>query len=127
MPHEFFNSQYLFLSAETSGDYSGVRVYSYSPIILMATIMQQWGLQVSCEEVVGAIKPFPCASAGGPDGLRPQHLKDMVCSSAGGGVSRLLRALTAFINLVLKGKTAPFVCPSSLGLLSLPWRRLVEE
>ena len=72
---------------------------------------QLQGLQVSCEEVVGAIKSFPCVSAGGPDGLRPQHLKDMVCTSAGGGVSHLLRALTAFINLVLKGKTAPFACP----------------
>lgn len=49
-------------------------------------------------------------SAGGPEGLRPQHIKDMVCTSAGGGVSHLLRALTA---LVLKGKTAPFACPFS--------------
>ena len=74
---------------------------------------QLQGLQVSCEEVVGAIKSFPCGSAGGPDGLRPQHLKDMVCSSAGGGVSCLLRALTAFINLVLKGKD----CSLCLSLL----------
>ena len=50
--------------------------------------------------------PFPCGSAGGPDGLRPQHLKLMVCSSAGGGAPRLQRALTAFINLVVEGKTA---------------------
>ena len=48
---------------------------------------QLQGLQVSCEEVVGAIKSFPCSSAGDPDGLYPQHLKEMLCSSAGGGVS----------------------------------------
>ena len=76
---------------------------------------QLQGQQVSCKEVVGAIQSLLCGPAGGPDGLSPQHLKDMVCSSAGGGVSCLLRALTAFINLALKGKTAHFACPFLFG------------
>ena len=35
---------------------------------------------VSEVEVSGAICSFPCGSTEGPDGLRPQHLKDMVSS-----------------------------------------------
>ena len=30
------------------------------------------------KEVVTAIRSFPCGSAGGPDGLRPQHLKHLM-------------------------------------------------
>lgn len=62
-------------------------------------------IKVSVEEVYRAIRSFPCGSAGGPDGLRPQHLKDMTSTSAEGGGPLLLEALTAFINLVLEGKT----------------------
>jgi len=44
---------------------------------------------------------FPPGSAGGPDGLRPQHIRDMLfCREAG---SEFLSALTAFVNLVLAG------------------------
>ena len=74
-------------------------------------------IKVSVEEVSRAIRSFPCGSAGGPDGLRPQHLKDMTSTSAKGGGPLLLEALTAFVNLVLEGKTpAPvhhfFFCAS---------------
>ena len=31
---------------------------------------------VTSDAIVRAIQSFPCGSAGGPDGLRPQHLKD---------------------------------------------------
>ena len=37
-------------------------------------------IPVSEEEILGAIKSFPNGSAGGPDGLRPQHLKDLIHS-----------------------------------------------
>ena len=62
-----------------------------------------------------AICSFPCGSAGGPDGLRPQHLKDMTGNSADGGGPVLLRSLTSFINLILRGEAAPFVRPSLFG------------
>ena len=42
-------------------------------------------LVVSEREVSQAIRSFPRGSAGGPDGLRPQHLVDMTSMSAGGG------------------------------------------
>ena len=63
-------------------------------------------LHVSAEEVDKAIRSFPCASAAGPDGLRPQHLKDMTGVAAGEGGRLLLQALTSFMNLVLQGKVA---------------------
>ena len=44
---------------------------------------------------------FPAGSAGGPDGLRPQHLRDMMLSNESG--PELLRILTAFVNMVLAG------------------------
>ena len=47
---------------------------------------------------------FPNGSAGGPDGLHPQHLKDLTGASAMGGGKELLRALTAFVNHILQGK-----------------------
>ena len=50
-----------------------------------------------------AILSFPKGSAGGPDGLQPQHLQDMTSTSAGAGGPMLLWALTAFTNLVLTG------------------------
>ena len=68
-------------------------------------------VSVSVEEVAKAIRSFPNGSAGGPDGLRPQHLKDMVGLSTTGGGHALLSALTSFLSLVLAGRTPPSFCP----------------
>ena len=45
-------------------------------------------------------------SAGGPDGVRPQHLRDLTSNKEAGPA--LVTALTAFVNLLMQGK-----CPSS--------------
>ena len=37
-------------------------------------------IEVSTSEVLAAIRSFPAGSAGSPNGLRPQHLKDLVTS-----------------------------------------------
>ena len=74
------------------------------PVALFAPIV------VSEEEVARAIQSFPNGSAGGPDGLKPQHLKDMISSSANGGCQGLLSALTSFVTLVLEGNTPASVC-----------------
>ena len=63
-------------------------------------------VQVSEDEVARAICSLPCGSAGGPDALRPQHLKDMISKSALGGGQMLLRSVTFFVNCVLRGETA---------------------
>ena len=54
---------------------------------------------VSGADVAQAIKLFPSGSSGGPDGLLPQHLKDMMkCHD--GDVSPFLSVLTPFATLV---------------------------
>ena len=68
-------------------------------------------VSMSVEEVAKAIRSFPNGSAGGPDGLRPQHLKDMVGLSTTGRGHSLLSALATFLSLVLAGKTPPSFFP----------------
>ena len=41
-------------------------------------------IKVSEDEVFRTINSFPARSVGGPDGLRPQHLKGMIGSPADG-------------------------------------------
>ena len=45
-------------------------------------------------DVIQAVLSFPTGSAGGPDGLRPQHLKDLVTYSLSEGPNRLIGSLT---------------------------------
>ena len=71
-------------------------------------------LTVSVEDVAQAIKSFPNGSAGGPDGLRPQHLKDMT-NSSNVEASSLLTALASFSSLVLEGKPPPAIRPFLFG------------
>ena len=67
---------------------------------------------VSSSQVLNAIRSFPAGSSGGPDGLRPQHLKDMTEKQVGGS---MLTALTHFVNLILAGKAPEWVRPYLFG------------
>ena len=62
-----------------------------------------------------AIRTVPCGSAGGPDGLRPQHLKYMIGPSSGAGVEALLSALLSFVSLVLNGECHESIRPLFFG------------
>jgi len=65
-------------------------------------------LVLSMAEVSEAIRSFPAGSSGGPDGLRPQHLADMLsCRETS---EDLLAAITEFANLLMNG-----VCPKSVA------------
>ena len=64
----------------------------------------------ACTRAQSLTRPCPCA-----DGLRAQHLKDMVSASGWKDGEDLLQALTSFVNLTLKGKTPPSVCPTFFG------------
>ncbi|MDA8003073.1 MAG: reverse transcriptase domain-containing protein, partial [Alphaproteobacteria bacterium] len=77
-------------------------------------------IQVSEEEIAHAISSFPNGSSGEPDGLRPQHLKNLISTSAERGGRELLRALTSFVNLVLDGKTPPSARPFFFGATLIP-------
>jgi len=64
-------------------------------------------LQVTEIEVAKRVRTFPTASAGGPDGLRPQHILELCnCAEAG---PELITAITALVNSLLAG-----VCPDGL-------------
>jgi len=64
-------------------------------------------------EVRQAVLSFPAGSSGGPDGLRPQHLKELVlCRESG---SDFLGDLTAFVNMVLAGSCPKEIAPYFFG------------
>ena len=70
-------------------------------------------LTVSEEDVRRAVFSFPAGSSGGPDGMRPQHLKDLLsCRDSG---SDLLPALTSFTNTVMTGACPTDIIPIFFG------------
>ena len=98
-------------------------------------------LQVHENDILRAIRFFPERSSGGPDGLPPQHVLEMVtCREAG---AELVMAITKFTNALLDGRCHSDVVPILLGgsLIALQkksggvrpiaigytWRRLVAK
>jgi hypothetical protein len=73
---------------------------------------------VSSLEVKKAIRSFGPGSAGGRDGLRPQHLKDMTEDRVG---SSLAEVLAKFSNLVLSGGVPIAVRPIFFGATLFPF------
>ena len=69
-------------------------------------------MSVTANDIRIAIKSFSPGSAGGRDGLRPQHLKDMTENQIG---VTLCEALCDFSNLVRAGKITETVRPAFLG------------
>ena len=69
---------------------------------------------VDPSSVARAIRSFPCGSAGGPDRLRPQHLKDIL-QSARDDDSPFLQTLASFCALVLEGRVPDVVRPFFFG------------
>ena len=66
-----------------------------------------------------AIRSFPRGSAGGPSGLRPQHLQDALIP---GWADEVLRQCTSVINLLAQGRAPESVRPWPGGatLTALP-------
>jgi len=61
--------------------------------------------QTTESDVRNLIRTFPAGSSGGPDGLRPQHILELVgCPDAG---PELVTAITALVNLLLAGTCPP--------------------
>jgi hypothetical protein len=58
-------------------------------------------LQFSPSAVRAAVQAFPSGSSAGPDGLRPQRLKDMLLGAADD--NPLVAAVTDLISLLLAG------------------------
>ena len=53
-------------------------------------------MQVYKEDVMKALRTFPLGSSGGPDGITPQHIMDLL---AGSTDDSLQQALVDFLNL----------------------------
>ena len=86
-----------------------------SSIIPLAETTGLPPITVSEEEIVRAIRSFPNDSAGGPDGLRPQHLKDMTGPITNCGAQALTSALSRFVTVVLQGKVPMSIRPFFFG------------
>ena len=84
------------------------------------SLMENINPLISPKDIVKAIHSFSGGSAGGPDGLRPQHLKDLICNSVGKNRALFLKSLTSFINMVLSGKTPPEVRSFFFGASLIP-------
>ena len=66
-------------------------------------------------EVRKAIDSFRPGSAGGPDGLRPGHLRVLLGRASAEAGTRLLTALTSLVNVILKGEVPNFAVPIFYG------------
>jgi hypothetical protein len=86
----------------------------FSTSVSVADVNASVPLSVTNEDVVAAIRSFPNGSAGGIDGLRPQHLKEMISSQCANGL-QLINCLTSFCNVVLDGKIPPAIQPVFCG------------
>jgi hypothetical protein len=72
---------------------------------------------VTEKDIKEAILSFPAGSAGGMDGMRPQHLKDMIKQESGQSGQRLISLLTKFVILCLSGKV-----PDAIYKTDILWR-----
>jgi len=72
-------------------------------------------LQHQESDIVDAMKSFPAGSAGGLDGLKPQHLKDRVSEQTAFAEQLLLTRLADFTNTVLFRKVPIAVRPVFCG------------
>ena len=67
------------------------------------------------EDVRKAILSFRAGASGGPDGLRPDHLRSLVAYGSADAGSRLLSALTDLVNVMLRGEVPQFAVPILYG------------
>ena len=62
------------------------------------------------------MKSSPCWSSGGPDGLQPQHIKDMISESSRESGCMPLRALVSLVNFALSDAVLESVCLFFFGV-----------
>ena len=82
----------------------------------MPSASDKTDLMFGRDDIKIAITSFKPGSAGGPDGLNPQHLKDISADVLGDPALKLIDALVDFFNkIVLCGKVPDEVCPVFYG------------
>ena len=80
-----------------------------------AAPLLQDNLVVSPTKVKKAVMSFPAGSAGGPDGLLPQHLKDLVSPTLGEVGASFVEALASFVSQLISGNVSHPVAPFFFG------------
>lgn len=75
------------------------------------------------QTVLKAIKNFKKGSAAGPDGIKPQYLKDMLSKKCGEAATRLLKSITALMNLMLAGQLCPEICEYMYGAILIALKK----
>ena len=66
--------------------------------------------------VEAAIRSFKSGAAGGPDGLTPQHLKDLTSKELGQAATSLLETITNLLNqIIIPDKIPGEVCEIFYG------------
>ena len=117
---EFHGAVHLVCSEETVADYSDETFAAlqqkhptphWDSVIEPVDAEPEFNGEVSDIEVTYAVKSFPCWSAGGPDCMHPQHIKQMISGSAAVSGCFLLRAFVSFVNFVLSGAVKQSVFP----------------
>jgi len=69
----------------------------------------------SQNQIHAAISSFPHGSRAGPEGLRPQHLKDCISISAGDASTSVLTSLTELVNHLTNGHLPTALRPFLYG------------
>ena len=80
-------------------------------------------LRLTAEQVMEAVSRTPAGGAGGPDGLRPAHLKQMLGPRAGAEREDLRSALVRFANACLAGEVPVEVRPLFFGAGLVAFRK----
>ena len=80
---------------------------------------------VTKPQVEKAIRSFSNGAAGGPDGLTPQHIKDLTSKELGFAGSNLLDKLVDFLNhIAIPGKVPDEICPIFYGANLMALRKI---
>ncbi|XP_028176433.1 uncharacterized protein LOC114364466 [Ostrinia furnacalis] len=94
-----------------------------SPVCLPPPLNYQPLQIVDDSDTLAAIMSFPPGSAGGIDGITPQHLKDLVSVSAADAGRTLLSNITKLCNLLLSGKVVDNFSPFLYGARLCAFRK----
>ena len=78
--------------------------------------------EITCEEVSEALRSFSAGSGAGPDGLRPQHLKDLAFIRGETG-TKFLAALCKAVNRIVNGDVPSEAATVLFGANLTPLRK----
>ncbi len=73
--------------------------------------------------ILRSVKSFPNASAAGPSGLRPSHLREAILCPSPDRAGQILSSLSRFVNLLASGRAPTSVLPHLCGATLLACRK----